>query len=56
MSKKLTLAQETLRVLDDADLVRVVGGGDHHGDDEDKRRRHHRHHRRHEEHGHKRSW
>ena len=28
MRKTLTLSKETLRVLDDEDLARVVGGGD----------------------------
>jgi hypothetical protein len=54
MSKKLTLAKETLRVLDDADLVRVVGGG---GDDsEDSHHRHHHHHHRHHHHHHHDDW
>ncbi len=33
MRKTLTLSKETLRVLDDEDLARVVGGG---GSDSDK--------------------
>jgi hypothetical protein len=51
MGRTLTLAKETLRVLDDEDLALVVGGGggdnssschddhDHHG--HHRRRRHH---------------
>jgi hypothetical protein len=33
MRSKLTLSTETLRVLDDDDLTRVVGGGDDHNHD-----------------------
>ena len=35
MRRKLTLSTETLRVLDDADLTRVVGG---HGSDHDHKK------------------
>jgi hypothetical protein len=57
MSRTLTLAKETLRVLDDEDLSLVVGGGggSHHGGDEDEH--HHHHHRRHRGwHSHSCSW
>ena len=33
MSVKLTLAKETLRILEDEDLLRVVGGNDDSSDD-----------------------
>jgi hypothetical protein len=47
MSRTLTLAKETLRVLDDEDLSLVVGGGGgSHGGDDEWHHHHHHHHRR----------
>ncbi|SNR34590.1 hypothetical protein [Blastococcus mobilis] len=36
MRKTLTLSKETLRILDDEDLARVVGGGGYSDKDKDK--------------------
>src|SRR3954469_25059392 len=44
MRRTITLSKETLRVLDDEDLIRVVGGGGDSDHDDDHDRDHHRHH------------
>ena len=39
MRKTLTLSKETLRILDDEDLTRVVGGGGYSDKDKDKEKK-----------------
>jgi hypothetical protein len=57
MSRTLTLAKETLRVLDDEDLSLVVGGGGGSRGGDDEWHHHHHHHRRHRGwHSHSCSW
>ncbi|MCU1619187.1 MAG: hypothetical protein JWR41_1193 [Modestobacter sp.] len=55
MGRTLTLAKETLRVLDDEDLALVVGGGGDSDRDSDHGHRHHHRRRHHHDRDHSRS-